>query len=53
MKEEEIQQVAERVANEKQAEIDANKVLHLEEIERRDVGINHLQRELSAWSSTK
>ncbi len=45
VKDEEIQQVTERVANEKQAQIDAIKVLHLEEIEQRDVGINQLQRE--------
>ena len=51
VKDEEIQQVAERVANEKQAQIDANKVLHLEEIEQRDVGINQLQREIFEISS--
>ena len=45
VKEEKIQQVAERVADEKQAQIDAIKVLHLEEIEQRDVVINQLQRE--------
>ncbi len=45
VKEKEIQQIA-RVANEKQAQIDANKVLHLEEIERREVGINQLQRNM-------
>ena len=39
----------ERVANEKQAQIDTNKILHLEEIERRDVGINHLK--IIIWSS--
>ncbi len=45
VKEKEIQQVA-RVANEKQAQIDAYKVLHLEEIEQRDFGINQLQRKI-------
>ncbi len=35
-----------RIADENQAQIDTNKVLHLEEIEQRDVGINQLQREL-------
>ncbi|XP_064397166.1 probable serine/threonine-protein kinase drkD [Halichondria panicea] len=44
VKEEELQ-VAERVADEKQAQIDAIKVLHLEEIEQRDVVIKQLQRE--------
>ncbi len=47
VKDEEIQQVAERVANEKQAQIDAIKVLHLEEIEQRDVGINQFQHQIS------
>ncbi len=45
VKEKEIQHVA-RVANEKQAQIDAYKVLHLEEIEQRDFGINQLQRKI-------
>ena len=54
VKDEEIQQVAagaERVANEKQAQIDVIKVLHVEEIEQRDVGINQLQREIFEISS--
>ncbi len=45
VKEKEIQHVA-RVANEKQAQINAYKVLHLEEIEQRDFGINQLQRNM-------
>ncbi len=43
-----IQQVSvmEEEIQHKQAQIDANKALHLEEIEQRDVGINQLQREI-------
>ena len=47
VKDEEIQQVV----AEKQAQIDANKVLHLEEIEQRDVGVNQLQREIFEFSA--
>ncbi len=39
-----------QVVAEKQGQIDANHVLHLEEIEQRDVGINQLQREISELS---